>query len=250
MHEEAFHPSIQHKPTQQECHGQSDITAAAAQTPADRPDGDELLPQQLYFAFGSNLSYTQMRSRCKYNPEISGVPLAIGRLNGWRWIICERGYANVVRCGRDNDAVDGDDVEDENAVYGVIYSMTELDELFLDGYEGVDADAPDTSSDSSIDPEIRPAEQGSGCYNKWYLPVTVTEWVDERTRDSYSGQQKLSVLVYVDEYRCGESLPKKEYISRMNRGIREAASLGLSQRWVDKVVRRYIPEQGAQQLAN
>src|SRR5438034_11443325 len=52
--------------------------------------------QYFYFAYGSNLSYSQMRQRCTNKPDISAKPLAIARLNKWRWIICERGYANVL----------------------------------------------------------------------------------------------------------------------------------------------------------
>jgi hypothetical protein len=60
----------------------------------------------------------------------------------------------------------------------------------------------------------------------------------------------LKALVYVDEYRRQDGPPKFEYIGRMNRGIREAAKLGLPQVWVDKVMRKYIPEVDPGQLAN
>ncbi|KAL1648495.1 hypothetical protein SLS58_002250 [Diplodia intermedia] len=55
-------------------------------------------PSTLYFAYGSNLWLDQMHRRCP-----SSVYLGVGRLHGsnssntgWRWIINERGYANVV----------------------------------------------------------------------------------------------------------------------------------------------------------
>src|SRR5690606_3390878 len=53
-------------------------------------------PRTLYFAYGSNLSYTQMRKRCSSDPEISAKPVGIARLDNWRWIVCARGYANVI----------------------------------------------------------------------------------------------------------------------------------------------------------
>jgi hypothetical protein len=46
---------------------------------------------RLYFAYGSNLSLTQMSSRCPTSTYHS-----FGILHNYRWIIGERGYANVV----------------------------------------------------------------------------------------------------------------------------------------------------------
>ncbi|KAF5011396.1 hypothetical protein F66182_15363, partial [Fusarium sp. NRRL 66182] len=37
-----------------------------------------------YFAYGSNLSPTQMRLRCEHDPSTSGRPLAIARIERWR----------------------------------------------------------------------------------------------------------------------------------------------------------------------
>ena len=249
---ESFTTASQGVSRQEECRQHSGATVSTEGPSVQRQDSNERLHRQLYFAFGSNLSYTQMRSRSKYNPEISSVPLAIGRLDGWRWIICGRGYANIVRCDRGHHGAEGggEEGDDENVVYGVIYGMTEMDECLLDGHEGVDVDAADTSPDSAIEPKIRPKEQDRGSYNKWYLPVTVTAWLDKTARDSFSEKEKLSVLAYVDEYRRGPSVPKEEYVDRMNRGIREAISLGLPQSWIDKIVRKFIPQQGEQHLAN
>ncbi|KAI9646721.1 hypothetical protein NHQ30_004718 [Ciborinia camelliae] len=45
----------------------------------------------LYFAYGSNLSLTQMQTRCP-----NSTYYGLGLLQGYRWIINERGYANIV----------------------------------------------------------------------------------------------------------------------------------------------------------
>ena len=73
----------------------------------------------MYFAYGSNLCIRQMNNRCPNNSKIG-----IGKLQGYRWIITQRGYANVVKSS-DND------------VWGVIYEISMLDEEKLDVYEGV-----------------------------------------------------------------------------------------------------------------
>ena len=73
-----------------------------------------------YFAYGSNLSFAQMKKRCPYNLKIG-----IGILEGYRWIISKRGYANVVKSQHDY-------------VLGEVYKITEYDESRLDVREGVD----------------------------------------------------------------------------------------------------------------
>ncbi|PHH62941.1 hypothetical protein CDD81_6574 [Ophiocordyceps australis] len=75
----------------------------------------------LYFAYGSNLSTEQMHERCP-----GAQALGLGKLQGWQWIINQRGYANVVQGGR------GDGV-----VYGLVYRLAGNDEERLDGFEGV-----------------------------------------------------------------------------------------------------------------
>ncbi|PGH02328.1 hypothetical protein AJ79_07668 [Helicocarpus griseus UAMH5409] len=205
----------------------------------------------LYFAYGSNLSPTQMRQRCIYNPDISARPLAIARLDGWKWIICERGYANVLppnSISSPAQSKDGDGDQEshsDDVVYGVLYEMTREDENLLDGYEGVDHSAPPAPPDAPVGRDKRPNEQGNGSYNKWYVSATVVEWLaDEEVEGSKGlrGKEEQKVLVYVDEHRVTEGPPKKEYIARMNRGIREAEALGLPVDWVQRVMRKFIPE--------
>jgi gamma-glutamylcyclotransferase (GGCT)/AIG2-like uncharacterized protein YtfP len=73
----------------------------------------------LYFAYGSNLWRKQMRDRCPGHEEIG-----YGVLRGYRWIISQRGYANIVLAACDE-------------VHGKVYRLTESDERSLDRYEGV-----------------------------------------------------------------------------------------------------------------
>lgn len=78
---------------------------------------------KLYFAYGSNLSLKQMKERCPKHRVIG-----IGALKGYRWIISERGYANIVK-------------SDQDEVYGVIYEISASDERTLDIKEGVQSGA-------------------------------------------------------------------------------------------------------------
>lgn len=191
----------------------------------------------LYFAYGSNLSATQMRHRCTHAPGRSATPLALARIEGWKWIICNRGYANVIPPTelrfRRMEQEWGRSSED-GVVYGILYDLSPEDELILDGYEGVDHQAP--VGQGQISPSIRPREQGRGDYAKWYVPATVEKWFGEG-----DFQGTVTVLLYVDEESTREGTPNTEYIPRMNRGIEEATALGLPVAWTETVIRRFIP---------
>jgi gamma-glutamylcyclotransferase len=74
---------------------------------------------KLYFAYGSNMWAEQMQCRCPDHCRVGK-----GTLEGYRWIISSRGYANVVKSASDE-------------VFGVIYEISGVDEELLDRYEGV-----------------------------------------------------------------------------------------------------------------
>lgn len=198
-------------------------------------------PKYYYFAYGSNLSPTQMAARCNKNPS-SSKPLAIATLPHWRWFICEAGYANVLPPlglrvpNQDSEPALQIPVSgSEDTVYGVLYEMDLRDEKRLDGFEGIDTNAEDADGEA-IDVDVRPKEQGNGSYNKWFVEANVLKWLDGR-----DDSEAVTALVYVDENCVTLSGPNFEYIARMNRGIRESVELGVSQQWVDEVIRKFIP---------
>ncbi|PYH64053.1 gamma-glutamylcyclotransferase family protein, partial [Aspergillus vadensis CBS 113365] len=201
----------------------------------------------LYFAYGSNLSPTQMASRCTALPS-SSIPLAIARLPKWRWLIHEGGYANVVppaeMCVSKQQAecISTGEVgvaggPDEDAVYGVLYDMGEEDERILDGFEGVDYSAPDAAEEDMVEGMVREKEQGHGSYNKWVVEAEVVKWMNVDGNEA----KTVPVLVYVDEVRVRNGPPKAEYVPRMNRAIRESVVLGLPAKWAEEVMRPAIP---------
>jgi hypothetical protein len=82
-------------------------------------------------------------------------------------------------------------------------------------------------------------------YNKWYINVTITKWLQPPSilGLNWSGPGKnevVKVLAYVDEFRTGEGAISRDYVGRMNRGIEESVALGLPRRWVDKVMKRWV----------
>lgn len=198
-----------------------------------------------YFAFGSNLSPSQMKLRLNAGPE-SSKPVAIARLDAHAWIICQRGYANVVALPAVNKATY------ENTVWGVLYNLSAEDEARLDMFEGHDAGRnpnPKVNPDPSRQQEV-PYLQGEWDYNKHYLPITVTKWLRDPNQygvevpdwsNRHDGPTSIRGLVYVDQMRTQPGKINQEYIGRMNRAIRESVELGIPQAWVDAVMRKYIP---------
>jgi gamma-glutamylcyclotransferase len=79
-------------------------------------------PPRLYFAYGSNLSVSQMSLRCR-----GSTYQYLGVLKDYRWIIGSRGYANIVPVPS----------SEQHVVYGMLYTLMEADEECLDVAEGV-----------------------------------------------------------------------------------------------------------------
>lgn len=146
--------------------------------------------------------------------------------------------------GGNRDAVgDGRDVPqsgEEDTVYGVLYEMARDDERLLDGYEGVDWESAPADKGGKVPAAIRPKEQGDGEYNKWYLLAKVVKWLDEEQRRLRGNKEEQVVLVYVDEKSLAVGPPKKEYIFRMDRAIREAQESGFPKEWADEVMRKFL----------
>jgi gamma-glutamylcyclotransferase len=108
--------------------------------------------ERLHFAYGSNLSFAQMDSRCPENTR-----MGIGILHGYRWIISSRGYANVVKSNLDY-------------VMGRIYKINKQDEDNLDKKEGYN------SVHSSYEKEILPIiADGVSCDCFVYVDPVIQE---------------------------------------------------------------------------
>ncbi|KAI1455774.1 hypothetical protein F4805DRAFT_259779 [Annulohypoxylon moriforme] len=217
-----------------------------APTESGKSDGEVL-----YFAYGSNLSPTQMKDRCPSSP-----PIGLAYLPGWTWLINERGYANVVQ---DRTTVattvtstftsifqglswsDSKGTEEESSdnmkrneissgVYGVLYRLHPRDETNLDMHEGVPWAYEKRFLDATLLPGLTPTTTADTGYTDAHSQNTEKE-------------ETVRVLVYIDFKRVSSSAPRKEYVDRMNRGIDEAMEQwGLPKAYVDSVIRPFIPE--------
>lgn len=139
---------------------------------------------KLYFAYGSNMWRDQMKNR-----GLDRRRFGNGILKGYRWIITTRGYANIIKS-------EGDEV------HGVVYRLSEADEIRLDEYEGVH----------------------KGSYRKEIVNVAVENLT-------------FRCFVYVDPI-IEEGKPKEEYIHRIKKGVEDAR---LPSDYVERHIRKFIP---------
>ncbi|OAQ67112.1 AIG2 family protein [Pochonia chlamydosporia 170] len=203
---------------------EAEVTAA---TTGHGPSGD-LRRAKYYFAYGSNLHMRQMQRRCPNSRYVG-----FGRLPNFRWQINERGFANVVRA-------------EGHWVDGLVYEIEDTDEEKLDISEGV----------------------SKGAYEKQHMQVLVklaccslyrrsVPWIVARggpcsvRKIAKHGHRKMitsiareteNVLVYISLVHVADSSPREEYIERINRGIRDAASLGMEDDYIRNCIRPFVPE--------
>jgi len=168
-----------------------------------------------------------MEQRCP-DSEYQGV----ARLNDYKWLINERGYANVVQLSRPKSEIQEDSPSAtmhfakakpyEDEVWGLVYSLQPSDEARLDRNEGV----PIAYTKEWLVCDFWPVEDGSG-------PANVT--AEPKRKD---------MLVYINREQVTPSAPKKEYIYRMKKGIDDAVEEGVPGKYVERVMRKFIPESG------
>lgn len=131
-----------------------------------------------------------------------------GKLKGYKWVISVRGYANVIPSGGEEK-----EEEEDGDTYGVVYTLTESDMDSLDIYEGT---------------QITPIP----AYVKATMDIEMLKYVTEEGMPP-----RLPCLIYVDP-RTALGEVKEEYVERINRGLIDAQ---LPERWVERVVRKWIP---------
>ena len=90
--------------------------------------------RQLYFAYGSNLSTSQMAHRCP-SSYLHSSPLVV--LRGWEWFIAARGYASIRRIDGPEDKEAQERILEKSKVFGLLYSSDIYSELRLDQAEVV-----------------------------------------------------------------------------------------------------------------
>ncbi|KAH8709982.1 hypothetical protein GQ44DRAFT_763282 [Phaeosphaeriaceae sp. PMI808] len=189
----------------------------------------------IYFGYGSNLWLYQMSQRCPHAKY-----LGVARLNGYKWLINDRGYANVVEAKKEieGESEEGNEEEQkaseyDNVVFGLVYSLSPSDESHLDRNEGVPVAYTKEFQSCDFWSAGRPSAPGDK-----HRKVDITK------PNAYA----LDMLVYIDRKRITPDKPREEYIHRMNSGIADALKLGVPEAYVEDVMRVFIPQTSEQEV--
>lgn len=156
----------------------------------------------VYFGYSSNLSPRTMKQRC---PDSLFISLA--RISGWRWIINETGYANIIPSTADDE------------VWGSLCFLSRRDEMALDESEGV----PWLYEKVKLKVKRVPQE------------IAGEEW---RTDDA---AEEVEATAYVDVQRLTEGRIEKEYITWVRKSLEDAKLCGLPDSYADKYIRKFLP---------
>ena len=175
-------------------------------------------PPTLYFGYGSNLWRHQMHLRC---PKSHCVGIA--RLPKHRWIINSRGYANIV-ASETGSATKRRDSGFRDVVFGLVYQLAPTDEARLDENEGV----PVAYTKEYFECDFWRDTADDGKIDTWMPP-----------------DETVKMLVYIDRKRVVPDQPRKEYVYRMNQGIADALRMGVPDKYVTEVMRKFIPAEEA-----
>lgn len=147
-----------------------------------------------------------MKQRC---PDALFVGLAVAK--GWKWIINETGYANIIPGSEDDE------------VYGSLCFLSHRDEKALDESEGV--------------PWLY--EKKKLKVRKLSRPDDKEEWGTEET--------EIEATAYVDVQRTIEGRIEKEYVVWVRKAIEDGVKCGMPMSYADKYFKRFLPtEKGSE----
>ena len=169
---------------------------------------EELDPSQftcLYFGFASNLSPRTFQSRC---PGSLYVGLSI--LRGYRFLISDIGFGNVVPSDSDKDVV-----------YGALYFLTAGHVKAMD------------------QAEMHATEDGT-----WHVKRTVRvqrlENVDGEAREVEGGE--VDATTYIDVHHTSPGTISKENLTFIRRAMDDGVECGVPKSYFETVWKRYLPE--------
>lgn len=173
-------------------------------------------------------------------------------------MIYQRGFANIVEVDgyKENDEKEekGKEGDYRNQVWGMMYSLEEEDEKLLDEREGVPVayrkewiecefwTVPEAAASSSSSASSREEEEEVGKNEE--NTTTAEKKKKRKPADITKRPGKEKMLVYINREMTDEGEIRKEYISRMNCGIKDAVKEGLPRKYVEQVLRRWIPADG------
>jgi hypothetical protein len=216
--------------------------------------------RQYYFAFGSNMNFTQMAERCPGSTFIGKATL-----RGYRWQINQRHVANIVKVTEGFSNVPTEQVD---VVDGLVFSITDKDRRNLDRKEGIKLGVyervvldvllerhPQFAENKTA--YVRDRLQDESQQKDLAMPdgTDIGEnAADVRPKPSVlSKNRPLSVssplaaeveiieaITYLSTKYADDGLIRLEYVQRMENAISDAVKLGVSRDFVEKCLEPYV----------
>jgi hypothetical protein len=235
----------------------------------------KMFHRQYYFAFGSNMSLTQMAERCPGSTFIGKATL-----RGYRWQINQRHVANIVRVTEDFSSVPAGQAD---VVEGLVFSITDKDRRTLDRKEGIklgvyervvldvllerhpnfaekktefvrdrlqdESDAIDRPAsgketlvesqqkDLAIPDGLNIGENGADLQPK---PSVLSENPPPSAKSPAVEVEEIEAITYLSTKYADNGLIRQEYIQRMENAICDAVKLDVSRDFVQRYLEPYV----------
>ncbi|OQD68288.1 hypothetical protein PENPOL_c003G08683 [Penicillium polonicum] len=223
----------------------------------------KILNRKYYFAFGSNMSLTQMADRCPGSTFIGKATL-----RGYKWQINQRHVANIVKVTED---VSSGPADRGDVVEGLVFSITDKDRRTLDRKEGIKlglyervvlnillerhpnladkktAFVRDRLQDESYDTGENAAT------NPQPKQSVLSKKSPPSVRSPAAEVERIEAITYLSTKYADDGLIRLEYVQRMENAINDAVKLNMSRDFVERYLEPYIngdvyqPEEDAQE---
>jgi hypothetical protein len=235
----------------------------------------KMFHRQYYFAFGSNMSLTQMAERCPGSTFIGKATL-----RGYRWQINQRHVANIVRVTEDFSSVPAGQAD---VVEGLVFSITDKDRRTLDRKEGIKlgvyervvldvllerhpnfaekktAFVRDRLQDES-DAIDRPAsfkeilvesqqknlvmpdgpDIGENATDLQPKPSVLSKKPPPSAKSPAAEVEEIEAITYLSTKYADNGLIRQEYVQRMENAICDAVKLDVSRDFVQRYLEPYV----------
>jgi gamma-glutamylcyclotransferase len=159
----------------------------------------------LYFGFASNLSPRTLQSRCP-----GSLYVGLGRLRGYKFIISELGFGNIVRTGDEKDEV-----------YGALYFLTGQHERAMD--------------------EAEMHVQGEGTWHE-KRKVKVQRLETTEGSEAVTEVGEVETTTYIDLHHTVPGTASKENLTFLRRAVDDGIKCGVPRAYFEGSWRRFLPE--------
>ncbi|CRL22564.1 AIG2-like [Penicillium camemberti] len=209
----------------------------------------KIFHREYYFAFGSNMSLTQMAERCPGSTFIGKATL-----RGYKWQINQRHVANIVKVTKD---VSSGPADQGDVVEGLVFSITDKDRRTLDRKEGIKLGVyervvlnvllerhPNLTEKKTAFVRDRLQDEsyniGENTANPQPKPSVLSKKPPPSVRSPAAEVEEIEAITYLSTKYADNGLIRLEYVQRMENAINDAVKLNMSRGFVERYLEPYI----------